>query len=60
MADISDVQTSEIKEISDSLEALSCKFAEVLKDFHPANPRSTHSHTYTLLTRSENGNRKGR
>jgi hypothetical protein len=50
MADISDVQTSEIKDISDSLEALSCRCTEVLKDFHPANPRSTHSHTHTLLT----------
>jgi hypothetical protein len=30
MADISNVQTSEIKEISDSLEALSCKHHEYL------------------------------
>lgn len=29
MADISNVQTSEIKEISDSLEALSCKSARL-------------------------------
>jgi hypothetical protein len=34
MADISDVRPSQIKEISDSLEALSCKFGtqvEVIK-----------------------------
>ena len=30
MADISNVQTSEIKEISDSLEALSCKSIELV------------------------------
>jgi hypothetical protein len=31
MADISNVQTSEIKEISDSLEALSCRSSQVLQ-----------------------------
>ena len=30
MADISNVQTSEIKEISDSLEALSCEPIEIV------------------------------
>jgi hypothetical protein len=31
MADISNVQASEIKEISDSLEALTCKSTKVLQ-----------------------------
>jgi D-3-phosphoglycerate dehydrogenase len=34
MADISNVQTSDIKEISDSLEALSCKSFQYIKNLH--------------------------
>jgi hypothetical protein len=33
MADISNVHTGQIKEISDSLEALSCKFGILFEEF---------------------------
>jgi hypothetical protein len=49
MADISNVKPSEIKEISDSLEALSCKFSALFKVFGILMKPSSNHDAYTLL-----------
>lgn len=49
MADISNVQASDIKDISDSLEALSCKpFLDPEEPYN--NTTSPYSHTRTILS----------
>ena len=49
MADISSVHTGQIKEISDSLEALSCKFGIRFKNFKILILASPHHDTHFVL-----------
>jgi hypothetical protein len=49
MADISNVQPGDIKEISDSLEALSCKFGTLLEVLKMLMWPSSNHDAYSLL-----------
>lgn len=53
MADISNVQTSDLKDIVESLEALSCKFLYTFTRSYKTNIFSTYPHPCALLNNEE-------